>query len=176
LISRRLCRFTAKNSAERASAGFSLVELMVVIGIIGILVMLARPKVMGFVAKAKISEAKIILNQISVLQEAFFAEQSRYTLKLDELGYTATGKHYSIIYLEPNTDPSFWWVAWVNSGKALCPGVISDSWTTGNLMAGKYVQCAMFPNKSVECFTDCPTCHPDWQSWKPPSALIAKCY
>jgi Tfp pilus assembly protein PilE len=88
---------------------------MVVVGIIGILVMLARPKLMGFVAKAKISEAKTILNQISVLQEAFFAEQSRYTLKLDELGYTATGKHYSIIYLDPKTDPSFWWggVGWL---------------------------------------------------------------
>jgi prepilin-type N-terminal cleavage/methylation domain-containing protein len=157
------------------SPGFSLVELMVVVGVIGILVMLARPKLMMFVAKAKISESKVMLNQISTRQESFFAEHSRYSRILSELGYSSVGKHYSVVSLEQTTDLSYWWVGWVGSPKSLCPGIKSDAWTTGNLMAGKYVQCVTFSDNSTECFTDCPTCNPGWGQWRSLDKVFTKC-
>lgn len=61
-------------SSSPYRAGFSLVELMVVIGIVGILVTLAVPRYNGFIANARRGEAKSNLSHISMLQSMYKVE------------------------------------------------------------------------------------------------------
>jgi len=62
----------------RSSSGFSLVELMVVVAIIGILAGLALPKFNLFQAKARQSEVKSNLSHIYTLQVSYFGDNDTY--------------------------------------------------------------------------------------------------
>jgi type IV pilus assembly protein PilE len=67
--------------------GFSLTELMIVLVIIGILVLLALPKLMPVVTKAKATEAKLQLKQVHTLEQAYKFEHDRYSTSLSEIGF-----------------------------------------------------------------------------------------
>ena len=58
--------------------GFTLVELMVVIVVIGILASLAIPRFMGVTEKAKLSEFKPVLKQAITLYDAYYQEHDTY--------------------------------------------------------------------------------------------------
>lgn len=67
--------------------GFSLTEIMVVIVIIGILALLAIPSFLGVTTRAKMTEAKNMLRQVHVLQEAHYYEFDRYSSDLASIGF-----------------------------------------------------------------------------------------
>ena len=60
------------------ASGFTLIELMIVVAIIGILAAIAIPNFMTFRLKAKTSEAKSNLGSIRTCEEAYKAEQDVY--------------------------------------------------------------------------------------------------
>jgi type IV pilus assembly protein PilA len=64
--------------AKTNQQGFSLVELMVVVAIIGILAALAVPRFQMFQAKARQTEAKNNLSHIYTLQESFYGDNEKY--------------------------------------------------------------------------------------------------
>jgi len=63
-------------------SGFSLIELMVVVAIIGILAMVAVPSFMRYLAKAKRAEAYVNLRGMHSAMEEYYAEHGRYVDKL----------------------------------------------------------------------------------------------
>jgi type IV pilus assembly protein PilE len=65
---------------HRNSKGFTLIELMIVVVIIGILAALAIPRFMRSTTKSKQSEAKQILKQVYVMQRAYRQEYNSYCL------------------------------------------------------------------------------------------------
>lgn len=70
--------------------GFSMIELMVVLVIIGILTLLALPRFTNVAVRAKMSEARMMLRQVHTLQKAYVFEHDAYTADLAALAFEQT--------------------------------------------------------------------------------------
>jgi len=83
----RLIKILGKS--KKGKAGFTLVELMIVIIIVGVLAAAAVPIYTGYVKKARVSEAKATIGTIRSSEEVYFAENAVY-LPLDAVASDAT--------------------------------------------------------------------------------------
>ena len=63
---------------KRSEKGFTLVELMIVVVIIGILASIAIPKFSALIGKTKVTEAKTLLRSIISLEQAYYMANSAY--------------------------------------------------------------------------------------------------
>lgn len=79
-------------SILKSSKGFSLVELMVVVSIIGILAAVAIPNFQRFTAKAKQSEIKSNLSALYSAERAFNAEWQQFIGGFAAMGYQPLGQ------------------------------------------------------------------------------------
>lgn len=71
--------------------GFTLIELMIVVAILGILAAIAIPNFMRFQAKSRQSEAKTNLGAIGTTAESFRAENDTYETNFNGLGWAPQG-------------------------------------------------------------------------------------
>jgi type IV pilus assembly protein PilA len=90
---------TALDTTVLSSSGFSLVELMVVVAIIGVLASVAVPNFQKYQARARQTEAKVQLASIFSMEKAFTMDQNSYSSCLSNLGFqqNARGKAYYTI-------------------------------------------------------------------------------
>ncbi len=108
------------------SAGFSLVELMVTVGIIGLLASMAVPKFSIFKAKAQQAEVKQNLSQIHSLQMSYQFDNSTYGT-LAAIGYAAGGTPRYTYTLAAGTTAVLFTVVGT-SNAVLCSGGATDVW------------------------------------------------
>jgi type IV pilus assembly protein PilA len=82
----------------RQDGGFTLLELMVVVAIVGLLAAVAIPQYRKFENRARQSEAKIALGAVYTAQRAFAAEFNTYTLCMRQAGYYPDGltRYYAV--------------------------------------------------------------------------------
>jgi type IV pilus assembly protein PilA len=71
--------------------GFTLVELMIVVAIIGILSAIAIPNFQKYQAKSRTSEAKIGLSNLFTAEKSWFAEWNFYTKCIRVAGFLPEG-------------------------------------------------------------------------------------
>lgn len=84
-----------RDRAEAAGqAGFTLIELMITVAIIGILASIAIPKYQDYVAKTKMAEAGEILSAVYTNEIVYVSENGIYADSEAKLGMTMDGRRY----------------------------------------------------------------------------------
>jgi type IV pilus assembly protein PilA len=73
------------------SKGFTLIELMIVVAIIGILAAIAIPNFLKYQAKSKQSEAKTNLKGIFTAEMSYFGEQNKFVAVFNDIGFGLAG-------------------------------------------------------------------------------------
>lgn len=66
---------------------FTITELLVVLIIVGILILLALPKLMPLISKAKSTEAQLQLKHIYTLEKTYFYMNSKYSSDFNEIDF-----------------------------------------------------------------------------------------
>ncbi len=82
---------------DRNQQGFTLIELMIVVAIIGILAAMAIPNFLKYQAKSRQAEAKINLAGIFVAETSYFGELARYG-SFAEAGFALAGSSNRYTY------------------------------------------------------------------------------
>ena len=79
---------------RNSKKGFTLIELMVVVIIVGILAAVAIPIYRSNIKKAAASEGAALLGAVLTAQKVYYAENSTYTSNKSDLNVETTGNKY----------------------------------------------------------------------------------
>ncbi len=132
--------------------GFTLVELMVVVAIIGLLSAVAIPNFQKYQARSKTAEAKLQLSAMYTAEQSFYADYNIYGTCLRYMGYDpseeTSSRYYTVGFnVAMIAAASLAYVSAVNSGLASgvndCAGgtVATANWSY--FVAGKRVATAL---------------------------------
>lgn len=122
------------NHDRKNKKGFTLIELMIVVAIIGILAAIAIPSFLKYQARSRQSESKVNLKGIFTSETAYFAENSVYTA-LNTVGFAISGDMGRYQYAITGTDTLGSTVAtatWGSVGGSCGAGAVANNLNMGN--------------------------------------------
>lgn len=71
---------------RRKQAGFTLIEVVVAVAIVGILASIAYPSYTETMRKSRRADAKVVLTDAAAREERWFTENNAYTTNVNNLG------------------------------------------------------------------------------------------
>ena len=74
------------NNRVPKQSGFTLIELMIVIAIIGVIAAIAMPSYNSYLLKSRRAEAKIALTKMADAQERWYLQKSTYITDVSKIG------------------------------------------------------------------------------------------
>ncbi|WP_282561177.1 type IV pilin protein [Motilimonas sp. E26] len=74
-------------SSKQPNQGFTLIEVMITVAIVGILAAIAYPSYMQYILTSNRSQATVELTEIANLQEQYYLDHNQYADDLSLLGY-----------------------------------------------------------------------------------------
>ncbi len=125
--------------------GFTLVELMIVVAIIGVLSAVAVPNFQKYQAKAKTSEAKVQLAAAYTAEQAFYGDFGIYATCLNYMGYNpadeVNSRYYAVGFNVVNAINDVAHSSAVNSGMSttICADDLAAANGTTFFAAGKTI-------------------------------------
>ncbi len=72
---------------SKKDSGFTLIELMITVAIIGILVAIAVPSYSAYLKDSRRTDAIVMLLEVAGEQERFYSENNEYAETMADLGY-----------------------------------------------------------------------------------------
>lgn len=121
--------------------GFTLIELMITVAIVGILAAIAYPSYQNYILRSHRSEGQALLNEAAARMERFYAQNNAYPSKVSSLNMrntvnsvvTSDNKYYQIgdSEIQLNTDVSK--DAFKNNGPYLITAKRINAQTKDNL-------------------------------------------
>ena len=86
---------------QRMQKGFTLIELMIVVAIIGILAAVAVPQYQDYTIRSQVSEAVTLMNEHKTAIQDFYADKGRFasTASANSYGLSATPAFYTGTYV-----------------------------------------------------------------------------
>src|SRR5215510_11490399 len=75
----------SKRKARRGEDGFTLVEILVVITIIGMIVALVGPRVLNYLGESKVKTARIQIQSFAAALDLYYLDTGRYPLNSEGL-------------------------------------------------------------------------------------------
>ncbi|HYW92082.1 MAG TPA: pilin [Gammaproteobacteria bacterium] len=86
---------------KRTQQGFTLIELMIVVAIIGILAAIAIPQYQNYVARSQVSEAPTLIDGAKTTIESYIAQNGSFPSNLSSLGVRVSGKYVASLAAAP---------------------------------------------------------------------------
>ena len=130
---------------NRLQQGFTLIELMIVVAIIGILAAVAIPAYGDYTARAQVSEAMTLTAGLKTPITEYISDNGTYPASVAAMGGTATGKYVNTIT-----------VAGAVGGGAVSVTVIATMNSTGvnsKIASSKFAMVSTNSGKKWDCGT-----------------------
>lgn len=111
----------------RNTAGFTLIELMIVVAIIGILAMVALPSYQQYLIRGHRAAAQSEMMDIANREQQYILSNRVYTESGSDLGYSLpsdVGTHYTYLIDADNGSPPSFTITFTPTGSQASDGIL----------------------------------------------------